>query len=147
MALSAKVANRVATSQDGLTTGVLVGIVEDERELKNKTTQEQFKFTFEVQGTKKAVQMNFWTGTAFSSRTTFDKVEKVERWNKLTTVAVKLGALDATDVPRVEEMTDEEVEQLTARLEGTIGTTYKFKTVRSKTSRFDEIVLESIQPA
>lgn len=141
MAISAKVSNRIKLDTTGYATGVLQSIEEDE----SQSGGAQFKFLFKVAGTRQDVEMRVWTGTNFSSRMTKDKAAKVERLNKLTTITLALGALKKSDVETIDSLSDEGVAALCERLEGCVGTSYKFKTIKSKASKFDEIDIETIE--
>lgn len=140
MGISTKVSNRIKTNADGFSIGTLASI-------ENTTSQhghDQLLFVFQAEGTRESIHLKVWTGVAYSARKTSEKGSKVERLNKLTTLAVGLGALDESEVEHVDHYDESAIEELNAKLEACVGTEYRFKTVRNKGSKFDEVDISTV---
>ncbi|MBD2485872.1 hypothetical protein [Planktothrix sp. FACHB-1365] len=149
MALKAKIANKVATEDNGLTIGEIIAIEETEEHTEKEGKKEvfyasQFEFQIAVKGTKKDILMRFWTGQNINSEQFEDDESGTSDYNRLTRFLLNMGLLDSK---KLAELDKAKIEDSDIELDSLIGQKIEFKMNKSiKRKGLSVIDIKSIKP-
>lgn len=149
MPLKAKVANKVATQDNGLTIGEIIAIEEIEEHTEKEGKKEvfyasQFEFQIAVKGTKKDILMRFWTGQKINSEQFEDEENGTSDYNRLTRFLLNMGLLDSK---KLAELDKAKIEDSDIELDSLIGQKIEFKMNKSiKRKGLSVIDIKSIKP-
>lgn len=149
MALKAKIANKVATEENGLTIGEIIAIEEIEEHTEKEGKKEvfyasQFEFQIAVKGTKKDILMRFWTGQNINSEKFEDDETGNSDYNRLTRFLLNMGLLDAK---KLAELDKAKIVESNIDLDSLIGQKIEFKMNKSiKRKGLSVIDIKSIKP-
>ena len=133
MALKAKIANKIATEENGLTIGEIIAIEEIEEHTEKEGKKEvfyasQFEFQIAVKGTKKDILMRFWTGQNINSEKFEDDDTGNSDYNRLTRFLLNMGLLDAK---KLAELDKAKIAESDIELDSLIGQKIEFKMNKS----------------
>ncbi|CAD5990798.1 hypothetical protein PCC9214_05850 [Planktothrix tepida] len=148
MILKAKIANKVAIEENGLTIGEIIAIEEIEEHTEKEGKKEvfyasQFEFQIAVKGTKKDILMRFWTGQKINSEQ-FEDDSETSDYNRLTRFLLNMGLLDSK---KLAELDKAKIEESNIELDSLIGKKIEFKMVKSiKRKGLSIIDIKSIKP-
>ena len=149
MALKAKIANKIATEENGLTIGEIIAIEEIEEHTEKEGKKEvfyasQFEFQIAVKGTKKDILMRFWTGQNINSEKFEDDETGNSDYNRLTRFLLNMGLLDAK---KLAELDKAKIAESDIELDSLIGQKIEFKMNKSiKRKGLSVIDIKSIKP-
>jgi len=143
MAIKTKLANKPLQNEDGTITATLVAI-ETIDASESEFDQEQLKFTFEVPGKIRPINMSFWTGTMINPDKYVSASGSKPEYNKLTKV---LLALEVFTEAELKDITEELNDELGEKLESLVGTQVSYTlTKSSKLKTLPQIDLSSLKP-
>ena len=149
MALKAKIANKIATEENGLTIGEIIAIEEIEEHTEKEGKKEvfyasQFEFQVATKGTKKDILMRFWTGQKINSEQFEDEESGTSDYNRLTRFLFNMGLLDSK---KLAELDKTKIEDSDIELDSLIGQKIEFKMNKSiKRKGLSVIDIKSIKP-
>lgn len=149
MALKAKIANKIATEENGLTIGEIIAIEEIEEHTEKEGKKEvfyasQFEFQVKVKGTKKEILMRFWTGQNINSEQFEDEETGNSDYNRLTRFLFNMGLLDSK---KLAELDKAKIAESDIELDSLIGQKIQFKMNKSiKRKGLSVIDIKSIKP-
>lgn len=149
MPLKAKIANKIATEDNGLTVGEITAIEEIEEHTEKEGKKEvyyasQFEFQVKVKGTKKDILMRFWTGQNINSEKFEDDESGTSDYNRLTRFLLNMGLLDSK---KLAELDKAKIEDSDIELDSLIGQKIEFKMNKSiKRKGLSVIDIKSIKP-
>lgn len=149
MPLKAKIANKIATEENGLTIGEIIAIEEIEEHTEKEGKKEvfytsQFEFQVKVKGTKKEILMRFWTGQNINSEKFEDDETGNSDYNRLTRFLLNMGLLDAK---KLAELDKAKIAESDIDLDSLIGQKIEFKMNKSiKRKGLSVIDIKSIKP-
>ena len=153
MALKAKIANKIATEENGLTIGEIIAIEEIEEHTEKEGKKEvfyasQFEFQVKVKGTKKEILMRFWTGQNINSEKFEDDETGNSDYNRLTRFLLNMGLLDAK---KLAELDKAKIAESDIVLESLIGQKIELKMNKSIKRRGLSVIdiksIKAVQPA
>lgn len=148
MALKAKIANKVASEENGLTIGEIIAIEELEEHTEKEGKKEvfyasQFEFQVATKGTKKDILLRFWTGQNINSEQ-FDDETGTSDYNRLTRFLLNMGLIDSK---KLAELDKAKIDESDIELDSLIGQKIKFKMNKSiKRKGLSVIDIKSIKP-
>ena len=149
MVLKAKIANKVATEENGLTIGEIIAIEDIEEHTDKEGKKEvfyasQFEFQIAVKGTKKDILMRFWTGQNINSEKFENDGEDTTDYNRLTRFLLNMGLLDSK---KLAELDKAKIAESDIELDSLIGQKIEFKMNKSiKRKGLSVIDIKSIKP-
>lgn len=149
MPLKAKVANKVATQDNGYTIGEIIAIEEIEEHTEKEGKKEvfyasQFEFQVATKGTKKDILMRFWTGQNINSEKFEDDETGNSDYNRLTRFLLNMGLLDSK---KLAELDKAKIDESDIELDSLIGRKIEFKMNKSiKRKGLSVIDIKSIKP-
>lgn len=122
MALKAKVANKVVTTESGLVEGTIVQVLEIEERIeiekvkgkdKEVKYRAQFEFHIESEGSQKSITYRLWTGQSFNNEKLREK-DKVQDYNDFTRLMLQLEVISESDLKDLQnpKLTDFDVESV-----------------------------------
>ncbi|MFM6209474.1 hypothetical protein, partial [Planktothrix sp.] len=132
MPLKAKVANKVATQDNGYTIGEIIAIEEIEEHTEKEGKKEvfyasQFEFQVATKGTKKDILMRFWTGQNINSEQ-FEDETGTSDYNRLTRFLLNMGLIDSK---KLAELDKAKIDESDIELDSLIGRKIEFKMNKS----------------
>ncbi|MFM6413015.1 MAG: hypothetical protein ACKPH7_00615 [Planktothrix sp.] len=148
MPLKAKVANKVATQDNGYTIGEIIAIEEIEEHTEKEGKKEvfyasQFEFQVATKGTKKDILMRFWTGQNINSEQ-FEDETGTSDYNRLTRFLLNMGLIDSK---KLAELDKAKIDESDIELDSLIGRKIEFKMNKSiKRKGLSVIDIKSIKP-
>jgi hypothetical protein len=149
MVLKAKIANKVATEENGLTIGEIIAIEDIEEHTDKEGKKEvfyasQFEFRIVVKGTKKDILMRFWTGQNINSEQFETDGEDKTDYNRLTRFLLNMGLIDSK---KLAELDKAKIAESDIELDSLIGQKIEFKMNKSiKRKGLSVIDIKSIKP-
>lgn len=149
MPLKAKIANKIATEDNGYTIGEIVAIEEIEEHSEKEGKKEvfyasQFEFQIATKGTKKDILMRFWTGQKINSEKFEDDESETSDYNRLTRFLLNMGVLDTK---KLTELDKTKIDDSDIELDSLIGQKIQFKMIKSiKRKGLSIIDIKSIKP-
>lgn len=118
MALKAKVANKVLTTESGLVEGTIVRVLEVEERIEIEKGKEvkyraQFEFRIESKGSQKNITYRLWTGQSFNNEKLREK-DKIQDYNDFTRLMLQLEVISESDLKDLQnpKLTDFDVESV-----------------------------------
>lgn len=118
MALKAKVANKVVTTESGLVEGTIIRVLEVEERIEIEKGKEvkyraQFEFRIESEGSQKSITYRLWTGQSFNNEKLREK-DKIQDYNDFTRLMLQLEAISESDLKELTnpKLTDFDVESV-----------------------------------
>ncbi|MFM6214528.1 hypothetical protein [Planktothrix sp.] len=148
MPLKAKVANKVATQDNGYTIGEIIAIEEIEEHTEKEGKKEvfyasQFEFQVATKGTKKDILMRFWSGQNINSEQ-FEDETGTSDYNRLTRFLLNMGLIDSK---KLAELDKAKIDESDIELDSLIGRKIEFKMNKSiKRKGLSVIDIKSIKP-
>lgn len=149
MPLKAKIANKVATEENGFTIGEIIAIEEIEEHTEKEGKKDvfyasQFEFQVATKGTKKDILMRFWTGQNINSEQFEDEETGNSDYNRLTRFLLNMGLLDSK---KLVELDKAKIAESDIELDSLIGQKIEFKMNKSiKRKGLSVIDIKSIKP-
>ncbi len=142
MSLKPKMANTLKLDENGYAIGKILDIRFIDAD-ESDYEREQYEFLFECEGTKKPINLRYWTGTLING----DNYSNNNDYNKLTRLLIQLELISESQIKQAYK----EGEELMIDIEGLIGVAVRFKPAKSAKikglSQIDPMSLELVKPS
>jgi hypothetical protein len=114
MALKAKIANKVQTTEKGLVEGTILTVLEIEERTELEKGKEvfypaQFEFQIESKGSQKNVIYRIWTRQTFNNEK-YEKADGKQDYNNFTRLMIQLEMIKESDLKNLDSLSDFDVE-------------------------------------